>query len=74
MPPAKPIQAHCNTCGGLRNHRVLKKVTKTWDEPLNDRYTVWSESEYLLSAQDVKVSDFGTDLGSAKKRTKTVVH
>lgn len=48
MPRTAPIQAYCNACGGLRNHRVLKKVEKSWDQALNDRYTVWSQSEYLM--------------------------
>lgn len=48
MPSPQNDQAHCNTCGGVRNHRVLKKATKFWENHLNERYTVWSEDEYVM--------------------------
>lgn len=48
MPKTESDQAHCNACGGIRNHRVLKKVVKTWENALNERYTVWSEDEYVM--------------------------
>lgn len=39
------LKAHCNTCGGMRRHYVLKKVSKSWED---DRYSVWSKNEYSL--------------------------
>ena len=48
MPTTQPTQAHCNACGGIRNHRVLKKVAKSWETSLNEGYSVWSEDEYEM--------------------------
>jgi Domain of unknown function (DUF4145) len=40
--------AHCNRCGGERNHRVLKKCITEWQHSPNASYTVWSETEFAM--------------------------
>ncbi|UTH75349.1 DUF4145 domain-containing protein [Chromobacterium sp. IIBBL 290-4] len=30
------MKAHCNTCGGKRNHNLLHQVDKTWEEDVGD--------------------------------------
>ena len=48
MSQTQLIQAHCNTCGGSRNHKLLKEVSKSWVTPTSEQYSVWSKSEYCL--------------------------
>ncbi len=52
------MQAQCNTCGGMRKQRILKKVSKSWDD---ERYSVWGKNEYSLlecaGCEDISLLD-----------------
>lgn len=42
-------KAHCNTCGGARNHLLLNKIRKDGEELLESRYRVsWGDTYYVL--------------------------
>lgn len=37
--------AYCNDCGGMRRHRMLKKVSKSWQDESGG---IWGKNEYSL--------------------------
>jgi hypothetical protein len=45
---AQRIPAHCNRCGGERNHRILKEITNEWEHKPNQSYIVWSQTEFTM--------------------------
>lgn len=42
------MKAHCNTCGGMRNHERLNKVVKRWNETIHDGYQISGADTYFL--------------------------
>ncbi len=47
--PAKKMFAHCNTCGGDRNHHILKQVVKDESEEIDECFKIsWNNTYYML--------------------------
>lgn len=42
------VKAHCNRCGQSTNHRVLKRVTDSWVEELDDRFEIAGGDTFSL--------------------------
>lgn len=49
MPKHVIKEAHCNNCGGDRNHQLLKKHIKIWESPVeNNEFSVSGGDMYYL--------------------------
>ena len=42
------MKAHCNTCGGERNHERLNKIDKSWSEDVGNGYQVSGGDTYYV--------------------------
>jgi Domain of unknown function (DUF4145) len=42
------MKAHCNTCGGDRNHERLNKIEKNWSETLDSGYQISGGDTYYV--------------------------
>ncbi len=46
------IKAHCNDCGGQRNHLLLNKIRKEEGQEINEHYNVtWVDTYFFLECQ-----------------------
>lgn len=41
-------KAYCNTCGGERNHTLLNRIKKTWDQDVGDEFSVSGGDIYYV--------------------------
>ena len=42
------MRAHCNTCGGERNHERLNRIEKPWDEDIGNGYHISGDDIYFV--------------------------
>lgn len=40
--------AHCNNCGGLRNHELFNRIEKKWEEEIVDGFSISGGNTYLV--------------------------
>lgn len=40
--------AHCNHCGGHRNHEVMNKIDKSWNEDVGENYQISGRNLYTV--------------------------
>lgn len=41
-------KAHCNNCGGIRNHRILYDENQRWEEVVENQYEIYGEDTFTL--------------------------
>lgn len=70
FPKKESLRAHCNNCGGKRNHWLLFQKNQTDEKELNEHYSIyWTNSYSLIECQGCgsikllheSVSSEGTD-------------
>ena len=45
----KKMLAHCNICGGDKNHTILKQIVKDKTQEINERFEIsWNDAYYML--------------------------